>query len=162
MHYERHQLSMGAYTITNDDPNQNLELYWKRLELCDAWQQKGQLGVTIYNIPKPKPLIFDFKIPSFETEYPTPRLGDIWIPFTNITGQCYVRIYMPSMEGLFRVGDRIIRIEHVIILSRMLNWKLNLENSWVRKMLETIDFVMGLGRKFLCSSYAIKITMTRI
>jgi len=26
----------------------------------------------------------------------------------------------------------------------MLNWKLNLENSWVRKMLETIDFVMGL------------------
>jgi hypothetical protein len=27
MHYERHQLSMGAYTIINDDPNQDLELY---------------------------------------------------------------------------------------------------------------------------------------
>ncbi len=51
---------------------------------------------------------------------------------------------MPIMEELFRVGDRIIRIEHAIILSSMLNWKLNLENSWVRKMLETIDFVMGL------------------
>lgn len=69
---------------------------------------------------------------------------------------------MPSMEELFRVGDRIIRIEHATILSIMLNWKLYLENNWVRKMLETIDFVMGLGRKFLCSSYAIKITMTRI
>ncbi len=133
---------MGAYTIINDDPNQDLELYWKKLEVCDAWKQKGQLGVTIYNIPKP--LIFDFKILNFEIEYLNPRLGDIWIPFTNITGQCHVRFYMPIMEELFRVGDRIIRIEHAIILSSMLNWKLNLENSWVRKMLETIDFVMGL------------------
>jgi hypothetical protein len=91
-----------------------------------------------------KPLIFDFKIPNFESEYHARRLGDILIPFTNITGQCYVRLYMPSMEKLFRVGDRIIRIEHATIVSRMLNWKLNLENSWVREMLETIDFVMGL------------------
>lgn len=66
---------MGIYTVISDDPNQNLELYWRRLELCDAWQQKGQLGVIIYNISKP--LIFDFKIPSFEIEYPTPRLCDI-------------------------------------------------------------------------------------
>jgi hypothetical protein len=27
MHYERHQLSMGAYTIINDDPNQDLKFY---------------------------------------------------------------------------------------------------------------------------------------
>jgi len=51
---------------------------------------------------------------------------------------------MPSMEELFRVGDRIIRIEHATILYIMLNWKLNLENNQVREMLETIDFVMGL------------------
>jgi len=34
--------------------------------------------------------------------------------------------YMPSMEELFRVGDRIIRVEHDTIVSRMLNWKVNL------------------------------------
>jgi len=27
MHYEGHQLSMGAYTVISDDPNQDLELY---------------------------------------------------------------------------------------------------------------------------------------
>jgi hypothetical protein len=51
---------------------------------------------------------------------------------------------MPSKEELFWVRDRIIRIEHVTIVFKMLNWKLNLENSWVKETLETIDFVMGL------------------
>jgi hypothetical protein len=91
-----------------------------------------------------KPYIFDFKIPSFENEYHALRLGDIWIPSTNIIGLCYVRFYMLSMEELFGVGNRIIRIEDATIVCRMLNWKLNLENSWVKKILETIDFVMGL------------------
>jgi len=60
--------------------------------------------------------------------------------------------YMPSMEELFRVGDRIIRVEHDTIVSRMLNWKVNLQNSWLRETLETIDRLcdgFGLGRKFL-------------
>jgi hypothetical protein len=48
------------------------------------------------------------------------------------------------MEELFRVGDRIIKIEHATIVSRMLNWKLNLEKNWVKETLETINFVMGL------------------
>jgi hypothetical protein len=62
----------------------------------------------------------------------------------NIIGHCYVRYCMPSKEELFWVGVIIIRVEHATIVSRMLNWKLNLENSWVRETLETIDFVMGL------------------
>ncbi len=62
----------------------------------------------------------------------------------NIIGMCYVKFYMFNMEELFRVGDRIIKIEHATIVSRMLNWKLNLEKNWVKETLETINFVMGL------------------
>jgi hypothetical protein len=37
MHYETRQLSIGAYTMINDDPNYDMELYSRRLELYDGW-----------------------------------------------------------------------------------------------------------------------------
>jgi hypothetical protein len=48
------------------------------------------------------------------------------------------------MERLFRKGNRIIKVEHFGILSRMSNYKLDLENGWIIKSLENIDFAMSL------------------
>lgn len=67
------------------------------------------------------PFIFHFEILSFENGYHDPRLGDIWIPFLDITRQSYVRFYMPSMEILFKVGNRIVKVEHSGTMSRMSN-----------------------------------------
>jgi hypothetical protein len=51
------------------------------------------------------------------------------------------------MERLFRKGDRIIKFEHFGIVSKMLNYKLDLENGWIRKILENIDFPMSLDQE---------------
>jgi hypothetical protein len=39
MHFELHQLSKGAYTVINDDPNLDMELYKLYLKFFDEWQQ---------------------------------------------------------------------------------------------------------------------------
>jgi hypothetical protein len=94
-----------------------------------------------HNIPKPS--IFDFEILSFENGYHAPKLGDIWIPFLDIIRQHYVRFYMPSMENLFKLGNRIVIIEHYGDVSRMSNWKLDFRSKWIIETLETIKFCYG-------------------
>jgi hypothetical protein len=68
-----------------------------------------------------EPSILHFEILNFENGYHVPRLGDIWIPFLDITRQSYVRFYMPGMENLFKVGNRIVKVEHSNTMSRMSN-----------------------------------------
>jgi hypothetical protein len=94
-----------------------------------------------------EPSIFHFKILSFENGYHAPRLGDIWIPFLDIIRYNYVRFCMHGMEIIFKVGDKIIKVEHFSIVSKMSNWKLDFLNKWIGETLETIDFAMGLDQK---------------
>jgi len=69
--------------------------------------------------------IFHFKILSFENGYHAPRLRNIWIPFLDIIRQSYVIFYMPNMENLFKVGDRIVKVEHSSTMSIISIWKLH-------------------------------------
>jgi len=91
--------------------------------------------------------IFHFEILSFENGFHAPRLGNIWIPFLDITRHSYVRFYMHGMEKLFKVGDRIVEVEHFGTMSIMSNWKLDFQSKWIGETLKTIDFVMGLNQE---------------
>jgi hypothetical protein len=57
MQYEKQQVSKGEYILINDDPNQELELYWVGV----LWQDGDQIiswNVSIANnITKPSILI---------------------------------------------------------------------------------------------------------
>jgi hypothetical protein len=51
-----------------------------------------------------------------------PRLGDIWIPKSIPSANHFLRFYIPSVEDLFQVGDRIVRVEHSGTRSRHISW----------------------------------------
>ncbi len=51
-----------------------------------------------------------------------PRLGDIWIPKSTPSANHFPRLYIPGVEDLFQVGDRIVRVEHSGTKSRLVSW----------------------------------------
>jgi hypothetical protein len=61
-----------------------------------------------------------------------PRLGDIWIPKLVISPNHFVRLYIPGVEDLFQVGDRLLRVEHSGSTSRLISWRIwrTPEESW--------------------------------
>ncbi len=63
--------------------------------------------------------------PSFtERQCNVPRLGDIWIPRTVPSANHFPRLYIPGVEDLFQVGDRIVKVEHGGSRSRMICWRI--------------------------------------
>jgi hypothetical protein len=71
--------------------------------------------------------------PSFtERQLNVLRLGDIWIPKCAPSPNHFVRLYIPSVEELFQVGDRLIRVEHSGSTSRLISWRIwcNQEQGW--------------------------------
>jgi len=49
------------------------------------------------------------------------RLGDIWIPKSHVSPNHFARFYIPGVEDLFQVGDRIVRVEHAGSKSRLIS-----------------------------------------
>jgi len=47
-----------------------------------------------------------------ERQSNVPRLGDLWIPKSSVLPNQFPRFYIPGVDDLFQVGDRIIRVEH--------------------------------------------------
>jgi len=47
-----------------------------------------------------------------ERQCSVPRLGDIWIPRSEVLPNHFVRLYIPGVEDLFQEGDRLLRVEH--------------------------------------------------
>jgi hypothetical protein len=71
--------------------------------------------------------------PSFtERQRIVPRLGDIWIPKLAVSPNHFVRLYIPGVEDLFQVGDRLIKVEHSGSSSRLVSWRIwrNQEEGW--------------------------------
>jgi hypothetical protein len=52
------------------------------------------------------------------------RLGDIWIPKAAISPNHFVRLFIPSIENLFQVGDRLLQVEHSGSRSRLISWRI--------------------------------------
>jgi len=41
----------------------------------------------------------------------------------------------------------IIRVEHSVIVSRMLSWKLDLGNIWIKENMKNTDFAMKVDKE---------------
>ncbi len=53
-----------------------------------------------------------------------PRLGDVWIPKSAMSPNHFVRLYIPGVEDLFQEGDRLLRVEHGGLRSRLISWRI--------------------------------------
>jgi hypothetical protein len=63
--------------------------------------------------------------PSFtQRQRSVPRIGDIWIPKLAVSPNHFVRLYIPGVEDLFQVGDRLLRVEHSGSKSRLISWRI--------------------------------------
>ncbi len=51
-----------------------------------------------------------------------PRVGDGWIPKSEISPNHFIRLYVLGVEDLFAPGDRLVRIEHSGSRSRIISW----------------------------------------
>jgi hypothetical protein len=58
---------------------------------------------------------------STERQRNVPRLGDISIPKLAALPNHFVRLYIPGVEDLFKVGDRLLRVEHNGSSSRLIS-----------------------------------------
>jgi hypothetical protein len=57
-----------------------------------------------------EPSLFNFEIPSLKNGKPNTKLANIWILGLRDTKQQYVRLYVLGMEDMFKLEDRIIRV----------------------------------------------------
>jgi len=59
-----------------------------------------------------------------ERQSSIPRLGDIWVPKSEVSPNHFVRLYIPGVEDLFQEGDRLVRVEHSGSRSRIISWRI--------------------------------------
>ncbi|CAK9235291.1 unnamed protein product [Sphagnum troendelagicum] len=57
-----------------------------------------------------------------ERQTSVPRVGDVWIPRSEVSPNHFVRLYVPGVEDLFAEGDRLVRIEHSGSRSHVISW----------------------------------------
>jgi hypothetical protein len=57
-----------------------------------------------------------------ERQSSIPRVGNVWIPRSEISPNHFIRLYVPGVEDLFVEGDRLVRIEHSGSQSRVISW----------------------------------------
>jgi hypothetical protein len=67
-----------------------------------------------------------------ERQCSVPRLGDIWIPRSEVSSNHFVRLYIHGVENLFQEGDRLLRVEHSGSRSRLISWRvwLGRDGQW--------------------------------
>lgn len=77
-----------------------------------------------------------------------PYANDIWVPSLSIEENRYAKIFIPSMECCFRLGDRLVTVENDGVTTRMLNWSLETDQirtlKWIAKSEDHIDFYVYL------------------
>jgi hypothetical protein len=72
---------------------------------------------------------YPFTFLHIENEKHPPYAGDIWVFTLLVDSDRCVRIFMLGMEKLFQLGDKLVRVEHVGVISRLLNWKLEVDGD---------------------------------
>jgi hypothetical protein len=67
-----------------------------------------------------------------ERQTSIPRVGDVWIPKAEVSPNHFIRLYVPGVEDLFALGDRLVRIEHSGSRSRIISWAIwrNRTRGW--------------------------------
>lgn len=71
-----------------------------------------------------------------------PYAGDIWVPALPINRNRLVKIFVPNMEKLFKPRNKIVKVEHVRVTSKLLSWILEVDQAGIRKrIIESKDHV---------------------
>ncbi len=83
---------------------------------CQAQDKK-----PIANKP---PSFHPFTFVHLEIEKPPPYVDNICVLTLPIDFDKCVKIYILGMEKWFQLGDRLIRVEHANVTSRLMNWML--------------------------------------
>jgi hypothetical protein len=52
-----------------------------------------------------------------------PRLSDIKIPISPISPSHFVKFYIPSVEDLFWIGDRILKMDNTRLRACLMSWR---------------------------------------
>jgi hypothetical protein len=58
------------------------------------------------------------------------QLGDVWIPFSHVFPNYFIRFFIPRMEDLFRARDRILKVENSRVRSRLISWRTFDDNNF--------------------------------
>jgi len=53
-----------------------------------------------------------------------PRIGDLWLPMAIVSPHHKVRFFFLGIDVLFNSKDKVVRIEHVGVESKVLVWRL--------------------------------------
>lgn len=61
-----------------------------------------------------------------------PRVGDLWVPVATMFPHHQVRFFLPSIDKLFASGDKVIKVEHAGVESKILVWRLGrrIDGKW--------------------------------
>jgi hypothetical protein len=87
-------------------------------------EREGGHGPRNYRIASTSPLTLRRVAPELaERQCNVPRLGDVWIPRSELSPNHFVRLYIPGVEDLFQEGDRLVRMEHSGSRSRLISWR---------------------------------------
>ncbi len=63
-------------------------------------------------------------IESFEEVESLPKVADLWLPIATIPPSHKIIFFLPRIDVLFVVGDKVVRIEHYGVESKVLVWRL--------------------------------------
>ncbi len=86
---------------------------------------------------------YPFKFLHLEVEKPPPYAGDIWVPILPISLDRCVKIFILRMENWFQPRDRLVRVEHAGVISKLVSWllKINKDGShqWIEESVNHVD-----------------------
>jgi hypothetical protein len=91
-----------------------------------SYQNKGKVVET--NKTSQPPLC-SFEHLELQHKKISPCPSDIWVPSLPIEENRSTKIFIPGMEWWFRLGDRLTRVEHAGVTSRMLSWILEADQA---------------------------------
>jgi hypothetical protein len=60
------------------------------------------------------------------------RVGDLWVPVATMFPHHQIRSFLPCIDKLFASGDKVIKVEHVGVESKILVWRLGkkIDGKW--------------------------------
>ncbi len=56
------------------------------------------------------------------------RVGDLWLPMVAVSPHHKVRFFFPRIDVLFDVGDKVVKVEHARVESKV--WCGGWEKKW--------------------------------
>jgi len=96
-------------------------------------EQGGGHGPQNFKTASTSPLTLRRVAPELaERQCSVPRLGDIWIPRSEVSLNHFVRLYIPGVDDLFQEGNRLLWVEHSRSRSRLISWRvwLGRDGQW--------------------------------